>query len=78
MNINQKQNLLKTLGNAMDDIRQHLQVAKYNLRGECCGDKMEIPQKPLLVHERGIAQSERVLDECSKEWMELYVDIKKL
>jgi hypothetical protein len=45
---------------AMDDIGEHLQVAKYNLRGECCGQIMARPNPPRLIHEAGIKVSEDV------------------
>jgi hypothetical protein len=45
---------------AMDDIGEHLQVAKYNLRGECCGQIMPRPNPPQLIHEAGIKASEEV------------------
>jgi hypothetical protein len=45
---------------AMDDIGEHLQVAKYNLRGECCGQIMARPNPPQLIHEAGIKASEDV------------------
>lgn len=45
---------------AMDDIGEHLQVAKYNLRGECCGQIMAKPDFPQLIHEAGIKASEEV------------------
>ena len=45
---------------AMDDIGEHLQVAKYNLRGECCGQIMAKPDFPQLIHESGIKASEDV------------------
>jgi len=45
---------------AMDDIGEHLQVAKYNLRGECCGEIMGKPDFPQLIHEVGIKASEGV------------------
>lgn len=47
---------------AMDDIREHLQVAKYNLRGECCGEIMTKPTTPQLIHEAGISASESVIE----------------
>ena len=45
------------------DISQHLQVAKYNLRGECAGQIMERPDPPQLIHEKGIEDSEKVLED---------------
>ncbi len=45
---------------AMEDIGEHLQVAKYNLRGECCGQIMPRPNPPQLIHEAGIKASEEV------------------
>lgn len=46
---------------ADDDIREHLQVARYNLTGMMhTGDQCPIPNPPLLIHADGIAKSERV------------------
>lgn len=47
---------------AMDDIHEHLQVAKYNLRGEFCGEIMTKPDSPQLIHEAGISASESVIE----------------
>lgn len=52
---------------AMNDIREHLQVAKYNLRGEInTGEVIERPNPPMLIHEAGISCSERVMEKCRK------------
>jgi len=51
---------------ADDDIREHLQVCKYNLRGQInTGEIIEKPNPPQLVHEEGIKASERVRNNIS-------------
>lgn len=53
--------LRETLSAADDDIREHLQVARYNLTGKMhTGDQCPIPTPPLLIHAEGIAKSDRV------------------
>ena len=52
----------ETLWAAMDDIREHLQVAKYNLRGEALGEIVGKPDMPKLIHEAGITASEEVIE----------------
>ena len=66
------QEVLDTLSNASDDISEHLQVAKYNLRGERAGDTMPIPNPPQLIHEAGISRSEQVRNRCDALWCKLY------
>ena len=50
---------IEVLRKADDDIRELLQIAKYNLWGQIpTGDILEPPIPPLLVHTKGIEQSE--------------------
>lgn len=56
--------LEKVLVAADRDIREHLQVARYNLTGMMhTGDQCPIPNPPTLIHAEGIAASERVRDQ---------------
>lgn len=49
------------LGFADDDIREHLQVANYNLNGLLnTGDKIAKPDQPKLIHQSGIDESLKV------------------
>lgn len=49
---------------ADDDIRELLQVARYNLTGMMhTGDQCPIPNPPRLIHAEGIAKSERVREQ---------------
>ncbi len=52
----------EALREARNDIFQLLRVAKYNLTGDVLGDKVKIPDVPLLVHADGIAKSEAVME----------------
>lgn len=52
----------ETLWAAMDDIREHLQVCKYNLRGEALGQFVGKPETPRIVHEAGIKASEDTIE----------------
>lgn len=71
------QDIADALSVAMTDIQQHLQVAKYNLRGEINGgDVIEKPSPPLLVHECGIAASERIIERCRGVWRKVWERIK--
>lgn len=70
------QDIADALSAAMDDIRQHVQVAKYNLRGECCGELMPRPNPPMFVHERGIAASENAINRCRKVWLKIWNHIQ--
>ena len=52
---------LDMLNRADDDIRELLQVAKYNLYGQMnTGEYVDPPNPPVLVHEKGIQTSEGV------------------
>lgn len=52
---------LEVLRAADDDIREHLQVARYNLTGMThLGDQMPIPNPPRLIHQAGIDASDAV------------------
>jgi hypothetical protein len=49
------------LGFADDDIREHLQVANYNLHGLLnTGEKIQRPNPPQTIHQEGIDASCRV------------------
>ena len=52
----------ETLWAAMDDIREHLQVCKYNLRGEALGQFVGKPKTPRIIHEVGIKASENTIE----------------
>ena len=67
----QIEELRQALWIAGDDIRQHLQVARYNLTGECAGQIMDKPDPPQLIHAAGIAESERVLGLLQKQSLKL-------
>lgn len=52
---------ISVLWAADDDIREHLQVARYNLTGMMhTGDQMPIPNPPQLIHQAGIDASDTV------------------
>lgn len=52
---------------ADDDIREHLQVANYNLHGLLnTGDRIEPPNPPQTIHQAGINASVAVRDEIRK------------
>jgi uncharacterized protein YegJ (DUF2314 family) len=57
---------------ADDDIREHLQVANYNLHGLLnTGERIEKPSPPQTIHQAGIDASVRVrkmLQESVREW----------
>ncbi len=74
--VSEMQDIADALSVAMTDIREHLQVAKYNLRGECAGQIMEKPITPQLIHERGIAASEAVIERCRKTWLMVWSRIQ--
>jgi hypothetical protein len=58
---NRMERLEKALVAADHDIREHLQVARYNLTGMMhTGDQCPIPNPPLLIHAEGIAKSDGV------------------
>jgi len=64
------QDIADTLSIAMDDIRELLQVAKYNLRGQInTGEIIDKPNPPVLIHEAGIAKSEAAVERCRKMWL---------
>lgn len=56
--------ILSLVAEAADsDIRQHLQVANYNLHGLMnTGEKIEPPNPPLTIHQGGIDQSTKVCE----------------
>lgn len=55
---------LDALSKARRDIREHLQVAKWNLNGEVIpGETIDPPTTPNLIHQSGIDASERVIAE---------------
>lgn len=60
------------LGIAYNDIRQHLQVANYNLHGLMnTGEKIEPPNPPQTIHQAGIDASMHVcaiIEECRRHW----------
>ncbi len=59
--------LEKALCAADDDIREHLQVARYNLTGMMhTGDQCPVPKTPTLIHAEGIAASDRVRKQIQK------------
>lgn len=61
------------LSHADDDIREHLQVARFNLTGKThTGEQLEIPNPPLLIHAHGIAQSMIVRAECKEALRQAY------
>jgi hypothetical protein len=62
----------ESLFSVMHDLEEHCRVAKYNLYGECCGERMPKPSKPMLVHESGLRESEAVLKEANKMWLGLH------
>jgi hypothetical protein len=67
------QDIADTLSVAMGDIRELLQVAKYNLRGQInTGEIIDKPNPPLLIHEAGIAKSEATIERCRKMWLLMF------
>ena len=51
------------LDKADDDIREHLQVAKYNLYGQInSGEFIGKPNPPITIHEHGIKTSLEVIN----------------
>lgn len=67
--VSEMQDIADALYFAMDDIRQLLQVAKYNLRGQINSELIEKPNPPILIHEQGITQSEAIIERCRKTWL---------
>ena len=75
--VSEAQDIADALHVAMDDIRELLQVAKYNLRGQInTGEIVEKPNPPQLVHEAGIAKSEAVMERCRKVWVKVWDKIQ--
>lgn len=71
------QDIADALHVAMDDIRELLQVAKYNLRGQInTGEIIEKPNPPILIHEQGIAKSEAAIERCRKTWLMVWKRIQ--
>lgn len=71
--VSEMQDIADSLLVAMDDIRELLQVAKYNLRGQInTGEIIEKPNPPILIHEQGIAKSEAVIERCRKTWLSVW------
>ena len=67
------QDIADTLSVAMGDIRELLQVAKYNLRGQInTGEIIDKPKRPVLIHEAGIAKSEATIARCRKMWLLMF------
>ena len=62
MTVEELTEIRETLWAAMDDIREHLQVCKYNLRGESCGQFVGKPETPRIIHEGGIKASEDTIE----------------
>lgn len=63
---------LDTLRAADDDIREHLQVARYNLTGMMhTGDQCPIPNPPVLIHAAGISASDAVRERIRKQSTEI-------
>lgn len=54
------------LRKAMEDIQAHLQVCTYNLN-----------EHPKLVHERSVARSKKVMEECRLTIVDLYNRLNK-
>lgn len=58
---------LDALSKARRDIKEHLQVAKWNLNGEVIpGETIDPPITPSLIHQSGIQASERVVAEIER------------
>lgn len=67
------QDISDALSVAMGDIRELLQVAKYNLRGQInTGEVIDKPNPPALIHEAGIAKSEATIARCRKMWLLMF------
>lgn len=64
--------LASTAWDADDDIREHLQVANYNLHGLLnTGERIDPPNPPQTIHQAGIDASVNVrhrLQEHAREW----------
>lgn len=64
--------LASTAWDADDDIREHLQVANYNLHGLLnTGERIDPPNPPQTIHQAGIDASVKVrhrLQEHVREW----------
>lgn len=59
---------------AIKDISETLQVARYNLYGQMnTGDIIDKPNPPVLIHENGILQSEKVVKRCQKTWAMVFI-----
>ena len=56
--------VVDTLQAAADDIHELLRVADYNLNGTILGEKGIRPETPMLVHQRGMDESRRVVARC--------------
>lgn len=54
----------KALFDAMDDMREYQQVARYNLTGEFLNQQMRRPEPPLLIHQNGIDVTDVRLSNC--------------
>jgi len=54
----------KALFDAMDDMREYQQVARFNLTGEFLSQQMERPDPPLLIHQHGIDVTDVRLSNC--------------
>ena len=54
----------KALFDAMDDMREYQQVARFNLTGEFLSQQMERPDPPLLIHQHGINETDARLSNC--------------
>lgn len=75
--VSEIQDIADALQVAMTDINQHLQVAKYNTRGQInTGEFIDKPNPPVLIHEAGIAQSEAVIARCRKTWLKVWNKIQ--
>lgn len=57
---------------AMDDIREHVQVADYNLNGMSLGEFVGKPDPPQLVHQQGIDTSRARLEKCRQAMVKLH------
>lgn len=56
----------KCLFDAMDDMREYQQVARYNLTGEFLNQMMPRPEPPLLIHQHGIEVTDVRLSNCRR------------
>lgn len=75
--LEEAQDIADALSVAMDDIKELLQVAKYNLRGQInSGEIIDKPNPPILIHEQGIARSEAVIERCRKVWLKVWKKIQ--